>query len=132
MKVLLTHRFFWPDTTPYALMLREIGQTLAEDDHEVQIFASQPSYRQEAAAPAPRLEQIGGLQVRRCFAFQGEKRNLAKQLVNVAIYCLALIWRILVLRPDVVTASTFPPVAAAWCACFASRFVGSRLSLIHI
>lgn len=126
MKLLLSHRFFWPDTPPYALMLRDIAESLAHDGHEVHVFASQPSYRAEAAETAPRREQMGPLMVRRCFAFAGEKKSPLKRIANVVIYCLALIWQILRERPDVVSASTFPPVAAAWCASWASKRVGAK------
>ncbi|WP_147127706.1 glycosyltransferase family 4 protein [Shimia ponticola] len=128
MKLLFTHRFFWPDTPPYALMLREIAGHFATPEagpHEVHAFASQPSYR-DGGAGAPARETLDGIKVRRCFAFQGEKRNPVKRLANVVIYCLALMLHILRLRPDVVTASTFPPVAAGWCASLASRMVGAR------
>ena len=124
MKILLTHRYFWPDTAPYALMLRSIGEALAAAGHEVHIFASRPSYR--AGQTAPRRERLGALEVRRCRVLPEGRRNPVFRLLNVFIYCTALFFRVLRLRPDVVSASTFPPVVAAWSAGLAARLVGAK------
>lgn len=126
MKILLSHRFFWPDTPPYALMLRAIGEALARDGHEVSVFSSVPSYRTTGAQTVPRREQLGPLQVRRGWAFQGEKSSPVKRLANLALYCAGLFRAVVTQRPDVVTASTFPPVIAAWAASLAARAVGAK------
>jgi len=127
MKVLLTHRFFWPDTAPYALMLWAIGDALAEAGHEVNVLSSVPSYRSGAGhAATPPHERIGALEVKRVFVFGDEKRNPLRRIANVVLYCWALFTNVLRLRPDVVTASTFPPVLAAWSASLAARMVGAK------
>lgn len=125
MKILLTHRFFWPDTAPYAVMLRAIGDALAEAGHEVHCFSSVPSYRQTTAKSLPR-ETLGALNLHRVWVFPNEKANSLKRFVNVLIYCVRLFVEVLRLRPDVVTASTFPPVVAAWSASLAARMIGAH------
>lgn len=125
--MLLTHRYFWPDTAPYAVMLRAIGDALAEAGHEVHVLSSMPSYRSEMRAIAtPPRETLGALHVRRIRVFGDEKRNAMRRLANVVLYCWALFVTILRLRPDVVTASTFPPVVAAWSASLAARIAGAK------
>lgn len=124
MRILLTHRFFWPDTAPYALMLRSIGDALAEDGHDVHVFASKPSYRKGVGAPG--RETLGKLAVRRVWVLQENRRFAPLRALNVVIYCFALFFHILRLRPDVVTASTFPPVLAAWFASLGARLTGGR------
>ncbi|WP_422026168.1 glycosyltransferase family 4 protein [Roseovarius sp.] len=127
MKVLLTHRFFWPDTAPYAVMLRAIGNALADAGHKVHVLSSMPSYRSETRpTDTPRRETLGALEVKRIRVLADEKRNPLRRLTNVLLYCWALFVNVLRLRPDVVAASTFPPVAAAWSASFAARLVGSK------
>ncbi|MBZ0129623.1 MAG: glycosyltransferase family 4 protein [Rhodobacteraceae bacterium] len=127
MKILLSHRFFWPDTAPYALMLRAMGDALADAGHEVHVLASVPSYRNGSDIPAaPRRERLGALDIRRAWVFGDEKRNPLRRLANVVLYCWALFATVLRLRPDVVTASTFPPVVAAWTASIAARLAGAR------
>jgi len=106
-------------------MLREIGEGLARPDREVHIFASIPSYLGKNER-CPKNEMLGQLHVRRCWVFQENKKNPALRVVNVFLYCLSLFIHVLRLRPDVVTASTFPPVIAAWSAGLAARLVGAR------
>lgn len=125
MKILLTHRFFWPDSAPYAALLRAIGDALAADGHDVHVFSSAPSYRADAP-PAPRREAMGALSVRRVPVFAREKTTPLRRGANLLIYCAALFVHILRLRPDVVTASTFPPVLAGWSASLAARLSGAR------
>ncbi len=132
MKVLLTHRFFWPDTPPYALMLRKMGDALAAAGHEVHILSSLPSYRSDAQAETVlRRESLGALNVRRIRVFANERKNSFRRVANVLLYCWALLVTIIRLRPEVVTASTFPPVFAAWMASLAARFSGAQF-IYHI
>jgi glycosyltransferase involved in cell wall biosynthesis len=127
LKILLTHRFFWPDTAPYATMLRAIGDALAEAGHDVHVLSSMPSYRAESrTTEAPSRETLGKLDVQRVWVLGNEKRNPLRRLANVALYCWALVIKIMRLRPEIVTASTFPPIIAAWSASLAARFVGAK------
>lgn len=127
MKLLLTHRFFWPDTAPYAVMLRAIGDALAEAGHEVHVMSSIPSYRANAKAGVkPSQERLGAVNVKRIWVFSDERRNPLRRLANVALYSWALFVTILRQRPDLVSASTFPPVIAAWSASLAARLTGAR------
>ncbi len=130
MKILLTHRYFWPDTPPYAYMLRSIGEGLVDAGHKVHVFASRPSYR-DTALDVPKREILGRLHVYRCWVFRENRRNVVLRVVNVFLYCVALFFHVLRLRPDVVTASTFPPVVAGWTASLAARLVGARF-VYHI
>lgn len=130
MKILLTHRYFWPDTAPYALMLRSIGDKLASEGHDVYVFATKPSYR-AGTAVAPAREQLGALNVRRSWVFQENRNSPLLRVLNVVLYCVALFVQVLRLRPDVVTVSTFPPVVAAWTASLAASLVGARF-IYHI
>jgi glycosyltransferase involved in cell wall biosynthesis len=54
------------------------------------------------------------------------RRNPLARFLNALIYCAALFFHILRARADVVTASTFPPVLAAWSASLAARLSGAR------
>ena len=55
LRLLLVHRYFWPDTPPYAVMLRAIAAHWAAAGHRVEVLAGQPSYKPETApSVAPR------------------------------------------------------------------------------
>ncbi len=124
MKILFTHRFYYPDTAPYALMLRTIAKSFADGENQVHVFASKPSYRTVGAASD--LELDTGVSLSRCWVFQENKANIVTRILNVLIYSTALFLAVLKRKPDVVTASTFPPVVAGWSASLAARLVGAK------
>jgi len=130
MKILLTHRFFWPDTAPYATILRSIGDCLADAGREDHTFSSVASYRARPKR-SPRRERLGKVEIHRVWVFLGEKNNLLKRLANIVIYCISLFFEILRQKPDVVTASTFPPVVAGWTASSAARLCGAKF-IYHV
>ena len=129
MKLLLTHRYFWPDTTPYAVMLRSMARDLSIAGHDVHIYASRPSYRGGVSAPAHEmLEQI---HVNRTWVLRENRANPLNRATNVVLYCFGLFAHILRTRPDLVIASTFPPIFAGWSASFAARLVGAKF-IYHV
>ena len=125
MRILLTHRFFWPDTAPYATLLRSIGKRLVAEGHEVSVLSSLPSYRSGTSGDVPRDAVIDGLALHRIRVQPYEKRHPLRRMVNVIVYMVALFRTVLRTRPDVVTAAAFPPVFAAWSASLAARLVGA-------
>ncbi|WP_417250207.1 glycosyltransferase family 4 protein [Celeribacter sp.] len=127
MKILLTHRYFAPDSSPYGVILRQIGVELAAHGHEVEVFTTQPAAR----APMPSREDLGGMVIRRIRVLDETSRSPFLRAVNAAIYCVALFFHTLLSRADVVTAGTFPPVVAAWCASAAARLRGARF-IYHV
>ena len=128
MTVLFTHRYFWPDSPPYAAMLREITRDAVDAGHDVQVFCGRPSYRTADTKAAPLNEVVDGIKVRRARVILNEKRSIVLRVANVFIYCAALFVHILRTRPDVVTASTFPPVIAAWTASLGAKLVGAKFT----
>lgn len=126
VKILFTHRFFWPDTAPYGTFLREIAEDAAQQGHDVSVFTSRPSYQGSETTRHLQSEGASPVRLRRCWVFANEKSFMLKRLANVLLYCNGLFWTILRERPNVVTASTFPPVIAGATASFAARIVGAK------
>lgn len=66
MKILIIYRHFWPDSPPYASMLRSIAKQLVSDGHNVTLLCEQPCYKltdgKNDKAPS---ESIDGIQVLR-------------------------------------------------------------------
>lgn len=125
MKILLTHRFFWPDTAPYATLLRAIGARLVVEGHAVSVLSSIPSYRAGSVGGSVRDDVVDGMAIRRVWVMPNEKEHPLRRVMNVVLYTWALFWTVLRTRPDVVTAAAFPPVFAAWSASLAARLVGA-------
>lgn len=128
LRVLVVHRYFWPDTPPYASMLRDIAERWAEDGHAVDVLSTQPSYKPGSAIPRrPRVERVGRLRVRRVGLLREHGRRAAR-LLNVAWFPVRTALAVLLRRRpyDVVMTSTVPPVLLAGLTCRAARARGGR------
>jgi glycosyltransferase involved in cell wall biosynthesis len=118
LKILLIHRWFWPDSPPYASMLRSIGAHLAADGHEVTVLTAQPSYTKATAErKMPRHQELDGFHVKRVRLLPESKRNYAVRALNMLFFMCAIASHILFRRKnnryDLAMASTMPPVLVA-------------------
>ena len=125
-RVLLIHRYFWPDTPPYAVMLRRIAAHLAANGHEVEVLSSQPSYKPETSPqPAPATERMDGFTVRR-LRMRPDRGGRLRRPRNMARFSLLAALRVLFgPRCDVVMCSTVPQVLLGWATSWAARRRGS-------
>lgn len=126
MKILFTHRYYWPDSPPYAGMLRNLAEAVAGEGHHVHIFASLPSYRGVSKEKVRSRELDGAVNIHRGMILGSERSGLVVRSLNSMVYCFGLFVEVLKIRPDVVTAATFPPVLAAWTASLAAKIVGAK------
>ncbi len=128
MKILLSHRYFWPDSPPYANMLRSIAGRLASDGHDVTVYSTMPSYKTGAIGTnVPDSEDMDGFSVIRAPISAERKGNLPLRLINLLRYSWGL-RKYILSNPDfdVVMASTFPPIAAGLAAGRAAKKINAR------
>jgi len=125
--VILIHRYFWPDSPPYALMLRSIAETLGENGFRVSVVTAQPSYGASSAhRRVPVRQTEGGVAIRRLPLLPERKTQLARRMVNLVAFAVQA--SVQVLRadnPQVVMAATTPPVLVAWMTSLAARARGA-------
>jgi len=128
VRILLIHRHFWPDTPPYAAMLRSIGEKFASNGHEVFILSSQPSYKSGVKLNRQcTTEIIGGMKVRRISLLRERDRHIIFRLVNMVYFPLRIIMFSLFNKKfDIIMASTAPPVVVGFAAALASRIRGAE------
>ncbi len=127
MRVLLVHRFYWPDVTGYAQMLPIMARSFAEAGYDVSVFSTQPSYNDAYQGKLPpAFEKVDGVTVRRIWLPREKKNKLALRALNVVFFCARLLLHCLWHRYDVITVSTFPPTAMAFVARFLKRVRGVR------
>lgn len=130
MRILLIHRYFWPDSPPYASMLRVIGRHLAAQGHEVTVLSTQPSYTEATKKlKQPAVEALDGMRVLRRPMLPESKRNMLARLLNVLLFQWHIFAHLLRHRRghyDLVTATTMPPVVVAGTAAFSARLRGAR------
>ena len=110
-KVLLIHRYFWPDTPPYAVMLKEMAEGLSNEGYDVTVFSSQPSYKLDLSIPKqPYKEEMGKFKVVRNRMHISSRRNAVTRLVDILSFCLGLFFHLLKGKYDVCMMATTPPI----------------------
>ncbi|WP_280551792.1 glycosyltransferase family 4 protein [Halomonas sp. 25-S5] len=120
------HRYYWPDTPPYAAMLRRIVASWRDVGHHVEVLSSQPSYKGELdIAKRPRRDDIDGVSVTR-LSLPAEAGRPLTRVVNAIRLGGAVIWRAMTRRPDVIMISTAPPVLGGAAAALAAKLTGAR------
>lgn len=127
LRVLAVHRYFWPDTPPYASLLRAIVTRWAADGHRVDVLSTQPSYKADTAlARQPDEQRLDGARVFRVDLPREHERPVVR-LANVARFAAAIVRHARANGPyDVIMASTAPPVAVGAAAALAARLTGAR------
>ncbi|MFC2993569.1 glycosyltransferase family 4 protein [Halomonas tibetensis] len=120
------HRYYWPDTPPYAAMLRRIVASWRVAGHEVEVLSSQPSYKGELDnAKRSRHDDVDGVSVTR-LSLPTEVGRPVVRMVNAVRLGGAVIWRAVTRRPDVIMISTAPPVLGGAAAALAAKLTGAR------
>jgi colanic acid biosynthesis glycosyl transferase WcaI len=127
LRILAIHRYYWPDTPPYASILRAIVSHWALEGHSVDVLSSQPSYKKEARIEKqPEKQVLDGVRVRRLELPSEHGRPLIR-LINIARFAWNIILQAHRNDPyDVIMASTAPPVIFGLAACAAARLTGAR------
>ena len=128
MKILLVHRYFWPDSPPYASILRSIAEKLAADGHQVDVLTAQPSYGGTALhETAPKSEVKRGVSIERAPLLSESKAQPIRRAVNLALFAARVLSEIGRRRDyDVVMAATTPPVLVALASRLASKMTGAK------
>lgn len=126
LRILAVHRYYWPDTPPYASMLRRIVGRWQQDGHQVEILSSQPSYKADLENQSrPQVETIDGIRVERLTLPTEAGRPLVR-IVNAFRLGMAVLWRAFRRHYDVIMISTAPPVLGGLAAALAARLIKAR------
>lgn len=127
LKILAVHRYYWPDTPPYASMLRRIVYKWREAGHHVEVLSSQPSYKSGLKnASRPNQDRVDNTPVYR-LNLPNESRRPVLRILNALRLGLVLLQKTFCRRYDVIMISTSPPVFGGITASIASKLTGARL-----
>lgn len=126
MHVVLIHRYFAPDTPPYAHILHRVALRLGQDGHEVTVLTCQPSYNRFGTQRAPGREDLGPrVRVRRWRVLPDRSYGVLK-VVNLVLFVTHLLGAKRKLGTvDVVMAASSPPVAVAKAGSWLARRCGA-------
>lgn len=126
MRILAVHRYYWPDTAPYAAILHSICGQWASEGHCVEVLTSQPSYKSIMAnVRRPVHESDDGIDVTR-LNLPNEIGRPGIRLYNAIRLGLGVLWKTAMRGYDVIMISTSPPVVGGAAAALAARLTGAR------
>lgn len=115
MNVLIIHRYFWPDSPPYAQMLFHIAKHLASKGYGVSVLSSMPSHHGvEDLKSTPLFEVVDGVSIRRLYLLKEWNRNIVLRLINTVLFAIRVFFRVLFANVDVVMIASTPPVIMAF------------------
>ena len=107
----IIHRYFWPQNYPYAIMLKNITETVAKNFDQITVLSTE--------------QESGELFTRRAWADSKNiclktlkmgserRRGLFYKLLNMAKYSFWIFLQLLVSKPSVVMVATTPPILIA-------------------
>lgn len=126
LRILVAHRYYWPDTPPCASLIRRIASHWRQEGHHVDVLSSQPSYR---PAPEnqhrPRNDVVDGVNVER-LNLPTEVGRPFVRVINALRLGGALMARALSGRYDVIMISTVPQVLGGAFAALAAKLSRAR------
>lgn len=127
LKILAIHRYYWPDSPPYASMLRSIVHRWVNEGHQVDVLSSQPSYKAGIDnEKQPGKEVVDGATVYR-MTLPSEAGRPLMRIFNALRLGLGIFIRAVLLRRyDLIMVSTSPPVLAGWFSALVARLSGAR------
>lgn len=116
-RILLVHRYYWPDVPAYAQMLHIMAKRFAAEGYDVSVFSTQPDYNGiYAEGRAPALESIEGVAIRRLTLLKENKKRVVGRAFNVLWFCFRLVLHCLWHRYDLMMVASFPPTVMGYMA----------------
>lgn len=133
MRILIVHRYWWPDRAPAGTIFRAVAERWAADGHEVSVYSTQPDYNDAKLPRRARLETVSGVTVRRIALMPERKTAYLRRALNYLVFLAAATGHVLRMGKgdsgpyDMVVALTAPPIAPAALLGFAVRRRGGSL-----
>ena len=103
MRILCVNQFFWPDSAPTGLLLRDLSESLIERGHTVDVLCSDSGYRTESTSKPPQAT------VHRIRSFAFSKSAPARLLSWLSFLAGAIIKSLRLPPYDLVLVMTTPP-----------------------
>lgn len=127
MKILLAHRYYWPDQPPCAQIMREVAKKLASQGHTVDVLTSQPSYRDKKSnLKMDKFEQVDFVNIIR-LSLPNETHSPMRRILNAIYMGYRLLFRSIFNNYDLIIITTVPPVLGGFFAAISAKLTGAKL-----
>ena len=115
MRILIVHRYYWPDAGAYSAMLHIMAKRFVEEGHQVTVFSTQPGYNNVTDQRLPRRAVTDDIEIYRIGLFKEDKKKFLNRAINVGVFMIQLVWHFVTRfgKYDLVTVASFPPTVTA-------------------
>jgi glycosyltransferase involved in cell wall biosynthesis len=129
VKILLTHRFFYPDSPTYAHILENMRKTLLESGYQVDVLSTQPSYKLSDKSKKVKFieKHNDGSTIYRLPVLKLNFHKIEKILNYFWFPFAAFFFQLFSKRYDIVTVATTPPVLYAFSVAIVSKIRRRKL-----
>lgn len=111
MRILAIYRHYWPDSTPYARILRTLLEHLAAAGHQTAVFTAQPGYNGVRHLRQPWRETLNSVDVQRVFLLPERKSRRLGRAINWIYFLIrAILHSAIGRRYDLIIANSHPPI----------------------
>lgn len=127
MKILIVHRYYWPDKTSCSNIIHGIAKHLAKDKHQVDVLSSQPSYFPgKNSVKQPSYERIDNICVRR-LALTNETHSFFWRIINAIHLGVATLFKTSLKKYDIIIATSTPPILNGFFSALAKILTKAKL-----
>jgi glycosyltransferase involved in cell wall biosynthesis len=120
--IVLIHRYFSPDTPPYASILHDIAEHLGSGACRVTVLTCQPSYNRSVVHGAPAHEQISANVTVTRWPVLNDRSSQLRKILNMVWFCARLVSTMSRMgQVHAVMAASTPPIAVAAVSCWMAR-----------
>ena len=126
MKILLTHRYFWPDHPNCGQILWHLTQKLASQGHQVDVLTSLPSKDLNSKKiVSKKLQILNNIKIER-INLTIENKSPIKKIINALKLGLRTNFLAIKNKYDIIISTTIPPITGGLFAALAAHLYRAR------
>lgn len=126
MRVLVVHRYYYPERVPCASIMRAIAIRLSQDGHQVDVLSAKPSRLIEPT-------RVNETEIHECDKVHVSRLNLRPEvgrpvwrIINALHIGFTLLFKVIFIRYDIIISTSIPPVLGGFFSSIAARLTRAR------
>lgn len=126
MRVLVVHRYYYPERVPCASIMRAIATRLSQDGHQVDVLSAKPNRLIElTSANETESDECDKVFVSR-LSLPSEVGRPIWRIINALHIGFALLFKAIFIRYDVIISTSIPPVLGGFFPSLAGKLTRAR------
>ena len=126
-KILLTHRYFWPDKSSCSTIIRDIIFHLSSIGYAIEVISSQPSYSKNTKVKKNfEVEYVKDIKVNR-LSLKNETGTFFRRIFNSFKIGFFLLFKSIINKYDLIIVTSIPPILGGFFGTIASKISNTKL-----